>query len=91
MSVKNVERVLKKIKNECYKKGTRYPKYYAPFLDEPAGCNIFELATLFEELKKRENEDDCQHEKTLYKYLLQDKSEYMENSYAEELEALLLK
>ena len=91
MSASKVARVLKKIKDECYKNDKGYPEYYAPFLDNPADCNIFELTILFKELSKKQNNDDCQYEKTLYKYLLQDESEHTENSYIEEIEALLLK
>ncbi len=89
MSPLRVARVLKMIKDECYKDSKRYPGYYAPFLDDPADCNIFELTTLFEELKKGKNVDDCPYEKKLYEYLLQDESEHVKCSYVEELEALL--
>lgn len=89
MSALQVSRVLKKIKDEYYDNKKKYPKYYAPFLDDPADCDMFDLITLFEELEKRKNIDYCLHVKKLYKYLLQDKSEHVKNSYIEELQRLL--
>ena len=91
MSALKVARVLKKIKDECYKSDKRYPKYYAPFLDQPEDCDIFDLIKLFEELSKKQHNVDCQYEKTLYKYLLEDESKHTENSYIEKIEECLLK
>ena len=89
MSAQKVARVLKMIKDECYKDIKKYPEYYAPFFDDPVDFSIFDLVSLFEVLKKNEDEDDCRHEQTLYKYLIDDELELANNLYADELQELL--
>ncbi len=86
MSTQKVARVLKMIKDECYKDIKKYPEYYEPFFDDPVDFSIFDLVSLFEVLNKNKNGATCIHEQTLYKYLSNDELELANNLYADELQ-----
>ncbi len=85
MSAERVARVLKKIKNECYKDST-YPDYYEEFFKHDKRITNITLVNFLEKITQVYNESDCEYTINLFRYLEEDKVEMLKPEYGDRLE-----